>query len=118
RYTGALRLGSRRTLVRGAVVLAGGYSLLAVPDRPALLFPALALVAVGGGIFKANPANLISRLYEGDPARIDSAFTMYYMAVNVGSTASQIATPLLPIAFVFHVAFPVCAAVLWRGLLL
>ena len=101
----------------GAVVLAGGYSLLAVPDRPALLFPALALVAVGGGIFKANPANLISRLYEGDPARIDSAFTMYYMAVNVGATASQIATPLIAIAFGWHVAFAVCAAGLVLGLL-
>jgi len=99
------------------VVLAGGYSLLAVPDRPALLFPALALVAVGGGIFKANPANLISRLYEGDPARIDSAFTMYYMAVNVGATASQIATPLIAIAFGWHVAFAVCAAGLVLGLL-
>ena len=101
----------------GALVLAGGYSLLAVPDRPALLFPALALVAVGGGIFKANPANLISRLYEGDPARIDSAFTMYYMAVNVGATASQIATPLIAIAFGWHVAFAVCAAGLVLGLL-
>ena len=116
-YIGDKLLGSKRTLVLGAVVLAGGYSLLAVPDRPALLFPALALVAVGGGIFKANPANLISRLYEGDPARIDSAFTMYYMAVNVGATASQIATPLIAIAFGWHVAFAVCAAGLVLGLL-
>src|SRR5205085_11155632 len=103
--------------VIGAVVLVCGYILLAIPDRPALLFPALALVAVGGGIFKANPANLISRLYEGDPARIDSAFTMYYMAVNVGATASQIATPLIAIAFGWHVAFAVCAAGLVLGLL-
>ena len=116
-YIGDKLLGSKRTMVLGALVLAGGYSLLAVPDRPALLFPALALVAVGGGIFKANPANLISRLYEGDPARIDSAFTMYYMAVNVGATASQIATPLIAIAFGWHVAFAVCAAGLVLGLL-
>jgi POT family proton-dependent oligopeptide transporter len=116
-YIGDKLLGSKRTLVLGALVLACGYSMLAVPDRPALLFPALALVAVGGGIFKANPANLISRLYEGDPARIDSAFTMYYMAVNVGATASQIATPLIAIAFGWHVAFAVCAAGLVLGLL-
>src|SRR5206468_875646 len=86
-YIGDKLLGSRRTLVLGAVVLAGGYSLLAVPDRPALLFPALALVAVGGGIFKANPANLISRLYEGDPARIDSAFTIQNREVARGIVA-------------------------------
>ena len=116
-YIGDKLLGSKRTLVLGALALACGYSLLAVPDRPELLFPALALVAVGGGIFKPNPANLISRLYEGDAARIDSAFTMYYMAVNVGATLSQIATPLVAIAFGWQVAFAVCAAGLVLGLL-
>ncbi len=115
-YIGDKLLGSKRTLVLGALVLACGYSLLAVPDRPALLFPALALVAVGGGVFKANPANLISRLYESDSAQIDSAFTMYYMAVNVGATASQLATPLIAVAFGWHVAFAVCAAGLLLGL--
>ncbi len=116
-YIGDKVLGSKRTMVLGALVLVCGYLLLAVPDRPALLFPALGLVAVGGGMFKANPANLISRIYEGDPAQIDSAFTMYYMAVNVGATASQIATPLIAIAFGWHVAFAVCAAGLLLGLL-
>src|SRR5437762_11533841 len=72
-YIGDKLLGSRRTLVVGALVLACGYTLLAVPDRPSLLFPALALIAVGGGVFKANPASLISRLYEGDSAKLDSA---------------------------------------------
>ena len=116
-YIGDKLLGSKRTMVLGAIVLTFGYALLAVPDRPALLFPALALVAVGGGVFKANPANLISRLYQGEPAQIDSAFTMYYMAVNVGATASQIATPLIAIAFGWHLAFAVCAAGLLLGLL-
>lgn len=116
-YIGDKVFGSKRTLVLGAVALACGYALLAVPDRPALLFPALGLVAVGGGVFKANPANLISRLYEGDAARIDSAFTMYYMAVNVGATLSQIATPLIAVAFGWHAAFAVCAAGLVLGLL-
>ncbi len=116
-FIGDKILGSRRTLVIGALVLACGYSLLAVPDRPSLLFPALALIAVGGGVFKANPASLISRLYEGDSAKIDSAFTMYYMAVNVGATLSQIATPLIAIAIGWHAAFAVCAGGLVLGLL-
>src|SRR5215472_2578591 len=87
-------LGSKRTAVLGATILATGYILLSLPI-PALLFPALAIVAVGGGIFKANPANIISKLYEGESAKIDSAFTMYYMAVNLGATLSQSVTPLI-----------------------
>ena len=109
-------LGSRRTTVLGAVILAFGYALLAVPDSN-LMFVALAVIAVGGGVFKANPANLISKLYEGDSAQIDSAFTMYYMAVNLGATMSQIATPLIAVWVGWHVAFAVCAGGLVVGLI-
>jgi POT family proton-dependent oligopeptide transporter len=116
-WIGDKLLGSRRTLVLGATILALGYIGLAIPDHPGLLFPALAVVAVGGGIFKANPANMISKLYEGDAAKIDSAFTMYYMAVNLGSAASQIATPLIAIKVGWHVAFAVCAGGLIVGIL-
>ncbi len=116
-WIGDKLLGSRRTMVLGAMILVVGYVSLAIPDRPELLFPALGLVAVGGGIFKANPANMISKLYEGDTAKIDSAFTMYYMAVNIGATASQLATPLIAIKVGWHVAFAVCAAGLIVGLL-
>jgi POT family proton-dependent oligopeptide transporter len=116
-WIGDKLLGSRRTMVLGALILALGYIGLAIPNHPGLLFPALAIVAVGGGVFKANPANLISKLYEGDDAKIDSAFTMYYMAVNVGATASQLATPLIAVKVGWHVAFAVSAGGLIVGLL-
>ena len=116
-WIGDKLLGSRRTLVLGASILALGYIGLSIPDRPWLLFPALGLVAVGGGIFKPNPANMVSKLYEGDTAKIDSAFTMYYMAVNLGATISQLATPLIAIWVGWHVAFAVCAAGLVVGIL-
>ncbi len=109
-------LGSRRTALLGAILLAIGYALLAIP-YPGILFPALSVVAVGGGIFKANPANLISKLYESDTAKIDSAFTLYYMAVNTGATISQIATPLIALWLGWHVAFAVCAVGLVIGIL-
>ena len=116
-WIGDKLLGSRRTMVLGAVILAIGYIGLAIPNHPGLLFPALGLVAVGGGVFKANPANMISKLYEGDSAKIDSAFTMYYMAVNIGATASQLATPLIAVKFGWHWAFAVSAAGLIVGIL-
>ncbi len=116
-WIGDKLLGSRRTMVLGAVILAFGYIGLAIPNHPELLFPALGLVAVGGGVFKANPANMVSKIYEGDTAKIDSAFTMYYMAVNLGSTFSQIATPLIAVKVGWHVAFAVCAGGLVVGII-
>ncbi len=106
-------LGTRRMTVLGALVLAAGYVLLAIPGAP--LFVALGVVAVGNGFFKANPANLVSKVYEGEPSRIDSAFTLYYMSVNVGATFSQILTPLIAIWVGWNAAFAVCAAGLLLG---
>jgi proton-dependent oligopeptide transporter, POT family len=107
-------LGTRRMTVLGALVLAAGYLLLALPQAP--LFAALGVVAVGNGLFKANPANLVSKVYEGEPARIDSAFTLYYMSVNVGATFSQVLTPLIALWVGWHAAFAVCAVGLLLGL--
>lgn len=42
-WIGDKLLGSRRTTVLGSVVLAIGYTLLAIPNRPELLFPARSL---------------------------------------------------------------------------
>ncbi|HEY1772026.1 MAG TPA: oligopeptide:H+ symporter [Gammaproteobacteria bacterium] len=107
-------LGSKRTTVLGATTLTIGYILLSLPT-PGLVFPALAIVAVGGGVFKANPANVISKLYQGESAKLDSAFTMYYMAVNTGATISQIATPLIQVWIGWHAAFAICAGGLVVG---
>ncbi|HSC47007.1 MAG TPA: oligopeptide:H+ symporter [Gammaproteobacteria bacterium] len=109
-------LGSRRTALLGAAILVVGYAMLAMPD-PSLLFLALAVIAIGGGLFKSNPANLISKLYEGESAKIDSAFTMYYMSVNVGAALSQIVTPLVAQYYSWHLAFAICSGGLVVGII-
>ncbi len=117
-------LGARRTTVLGAMVLALGYALLSVPwDRiiagawaTPLLFLAMGVIATGNGLFKANPSNLVSRLYEDDPSRLDGAFTLYYMSINVGAFISQSLTPWLRVRYGWHWAFLTCAAGLLIGL--
>jgi POT family proton-dependent oligopeptide transporter len=109
-------LGTRRTMLIGSMVLALGYALMAVPgDGTRLLYVALGTVVVGNGLFKANSANMVRRIYEGDDARLDAAFTWYYMAVNVGSTLSQLLTPWIALHYGWHAAFAVCAAGLVLG---
>jgi proton-dependent oligopeptide transporter, POT family len=118
-------LGTRRTMLFGAVILALGYALMAVPTEDSwALFGALGVIVVGNGMFKPNAANLVRKIYEGDDARIDSAFTMYYMAVNVGSTVSMLLTPWIKdyVNRVYghnlgwHAAFAVCFVGLAVGL--
>ena len=118
-------LGTRRTMLIGAVVLAVGYALMVVPSEDvSFLFLALGVIVVGNGLFKANAGNLVRKIYEGDDSRIDSAFTMYYMAVNLGSMFSMLLTPWIK-DYVnehygnelgWHVAFAVCCVGLAVGL--
>lgn len=119
-------LGTRRCMVLGAIVLSLGYVLMGIPTTNTwLVFSALGVIVVGNGLFKPNTANLVRKIYEGDDSKIDSAFTIYYMAVNVGSTVSMLATPAIKDwvnanfggELGWHVAFGLCAVGLWVGLI-
>ncbi|MCX2959782.1 MAG: dipeptide/tripeptide permease, partial [Serratia symbiotica] len=56
-------------------------------------------------LFKANPSSLLSTCYERHDPRLDGAFTMYYMSVNIGSFFSMLATPWLAVHYGWSVAF-------------
>ncbi|MEA3119863.1 MAG: proton-dependent oligopeptide transporter, family [Paraburkholderia sp.] len=117
-WIGDKLLGTRRTMFIGAIVLVVGYLMLALPDdHISFMYASLGVIVVGNGLFKANAANLVRRIYEGDDARIDSAFTIYYMAVNVGSTISMLATPWIKDRWGWHAAFAVCCAGMIVGVL-
>jgi POT family proton-dependent oligopeptide transporter len=110
-------LGTRRTLPIGAAILALGYLMLSIPsDDLKLFYLSMGVIVVGNGLFKANAANMVRRIYEGDDAKIDSAFTLYYMAVNIGSTVSMLLTPWIKDHWGWHAGFTVCCAGLLLGL--
>ncbi|WP_086982724.1 peptide MFS transporter [Vibrio aphrogenes] len=118
-------LGTKRTMIIGAFVLSLGYALMTIPSENTwVLFIALGVIVVGNGLFKPNAGNLVRKIYEGDDSKIDSAFTIYYMAVNVGSTISMLLTPWVKDyineqyqnQFGWHAAFAVCCVGLLVGL--
>lgn len=118
-------LGTKRSMVLGALILTLGYALLAVPtENTWFIFSALGVIVVGNGLFKPNTANLVRKIYQGDDSKIDSAFTIYYMSVNVGSTMSMLATPFIKDyvnaryghGYGWHAAFAICSAGLILGL--
>jgi POT family proton-dependent oligopeptide transporter len=119
-------LGTKRSMYLGTVILTLGYALMAVPtENTWFMFCALGVIVVGNGLFKPNTANLVRKIYAGDDSKIDSAFTLYYMAVNVGSTVSMLATPWIK-DYVnatygnelgWHAAFAVCSVGLVLGLI-
>ncbi|ARD38515.1 dipeptide/tripeptide permease DtpA [Edwardsiella ictaluri] len=99
-------LGAKRVIMLGALVLAIGYAFVAYSGHDlSLVYVGMATIAVGNGLFKANPSSLLSTCYEKNDPRLDGAFTMYYMSVNIGSFFSMLATPWLAARFGWSVAF-------------
>lgn len=89
-------LGTKRVISLGLVVLAVGYALIAFSGHDsAKVYAGLATIAVGSGLFKANPSALLSTCYDKDDPRLDGAYTMFYMAINMGAVFSQMLTPWL-----------------------
>ncbi|WP_027721145.1 oligopeptide:H+ symporter [Maridesulfovibrio zosterae] len=106
-YVGDKILGNRRTMFLGALVLAGGYGLLGM-DCERFLYPALGLIIAGNGLFKANPSALVSKLYDKGDSRVDAAFTIYYMAINIGSFAAMSLCPIIQKHYGWNAGFFVC----------
>lgn len=103
-YLGDTVLGMKRTIVLGLIVLALGYFGLALSDKPHV-FLALGVICVGNGLFKANPSNLLSKCYEENDPRLYSGFTLYYMAINLGSIAALFLGPALSEKYGYPYAF-------------
>ncbi|MCP4178162.1 MAG: MFS transporter [bacterium] len=103
-YIGDKFFGTKRTLIFGAVVLFCGYFFLAFSDLNTV-YIALGLIAAGEGLFKANPASLLSKCYEDNDNRLHTAYTYYYMAINIGALIATFAAPALAVAFSWRIAF-------------
>ena len=86
------RIGYGKCVTLGIGVMFLGYACLAIPTAPdtmgkVLMFGALALIAIGTGMFKGNLQVMVGNLYD-DPryaAKRDSAFSLFYMAINIGA---------------------------------
>lgn len=99
-------LGYRRTLTLGAALLTVGYAVLALPLHQ-LIYPALACVIMGTGFFKSMPYSLLNQLYRSEAQRkkMDGAFTMYYLSIQIGGLVPLFLGGFLVRALGWHPTF-------------
>ncbi len=82
-------LGTHRTMLIGAMIIAAGHFCLAAPGLVPF-FLGLALIVLGTGFFKANVSTMVGQLYRTGDARRDGGFTIFYMGINLGAFLGQI----------------------------
>ena len=86
------RIGYGKCVTTGIIVMFLGYLMLSIPagnGMPAvvLMFAALLMVCIGTSLFKGNLQVMVGNLYD-DPkleSKRDSAFSIFYMAINIGA---------------------------------
>jgi len=86
------KIGYGKCVIAGICVMFIGYLALSIPTAAnglgvALMIGALLLISVGTGLFKGNLQVMVGNLYD-DPkysAKRDSAFSLFYMAINIGA---------------------------------
>ena len=90
--------GNRRSILWGALMMAAGQFLMFLSAcyfhevflAKWLMFAGLGTLILGNGFFKPNISIMVGDLYEPGDKRKDSAFTIFYMGVNVGATIAPL----------------------------
>lgn len=77
-------LGYRRAIIFGGIMMAIGHIVLAIPQDWSFFY-GMAFIICGNGFFKPNISSLVGTLYENNDPRKDSAFSLFYMGINVGA---------------------------------
>ena len=94
--------GQRKCITTGAILMCIGLFLLALTKY---FFPALVIMVIANGFFKANISSLLGILYEDNPEKKDSGFTIFYMGINLGAFFSPLVCGTLAIKFGFQWGF-------------
>lgn len=89
-------LGNRRSIEIGGLLMALGQFVMffsaSTAGTPAitLMWVGLTLIIVGNGFFKPNISTMVGQLYPKNDKRVDSAFTIFYMGINLGACIAPI----------------------------
>jgi POT family proton-dependent oligopeptide transporter len=98
-------LGNRICIMLGGLLMAAGQILLFVSASifssnlefaKILLYVSLGLIIFGNGFFKPNISSMVGSLYPKEQKnKLDTAFTIFYMGINVGAFLGQFICPFL-----------------------
>ncbi|MCU0430190.1 MAG: peptide MFS transporter [Cytophagaceae bacterium] len=110
-------IGSRMSIVLGAILMAIGHLTMAVENDTVFLI-ALGFLIVGNGFFKPNISSLIGKLYHADDKNRDSGFTIFYMGINSGAFLAPITCGYIGETYSYHYGFAIAGIGMLAGLII
>ena len=109
--------GQRKCITAGAVLMSTGLFTLAFAPKTFFLF-ALFLMVLANGCFKSNISSVLGLLYGNDNKRKDSAFTVFYMGINLGAFLSPLICVSIAVKFGFEYGFAAAGCGMLVGLII
>ncbi len=98
-------LGNRNCILLGGTLMAIGQLLLFTSASvfstnldlaKTVLYMALGVIILGNGFFKPNISSMVGSLYpKSEKNKLDTAFTIFYMGINIGAFLGQFICPVL-----------------------
>lgn len=85
--------GNRKSIIVGGILMAIGQFFMFLAGTfytqaefaAMLMFVGLGFLILGNGFFKPNISTMVGQLYPAGDKRVDSAFTIFYMGINLGA---------------------------------
>ena len=97
--------GNRNCILLGGLLMATGQMLLFASASvfstdlsfaTTLMWSALGVIIFGNGFFKPNISSMVGSLYpKQEKTKLDTAFTIFYMGINIGAFLGQFICPML-----------------------
>ena len=81
---GDLLIGNKKSIIIGGIIQAIGAFSLCIPSTTGL-YLGLFLVVLGSGLFTPNIVSNFGKSYLNKTKLLDSGFTIFYLAINLGS---------------------------------
>ncbi len=93
--------GNRKSILIGGILMAIGQFLMFVSGSSitdgvqnassvSMMWAGLTFLIIGNGFFKPNISTMVGQLYPKGDHRIDGAFTIFYMGINLGAFFSPL----------------------------
>lgn len=98
-------IGQRKSIIIGSIVMMLGQFTLASGQNTGCLYIGLIFLIIGNGFFKPNISVLLGSLYPQGDSRRDSAFTIFYMGINLGAFLAPLLTGYVAVVYDYRYGF-------------
>lgn len=109
-------LGYRRSVLFGGILMVIGHLVLAIPQEWSFFY-GMAFIICGNGFFKPNISSLVGTLYENNDPRKDSAFSLFYMGINIGAALGGLLCGYVGQKIDWHLGFGLAGVFMVVGLI-